>query len=275
MATQTSFPRFAYRPAFDPRLPDGVWWPESRRLSEQLAKLCALWPPEAGRILGVHYSPPDWDDHPHSVAVPGLRITTAALPHDDTHQLTLTLRGGVRRSIRVIPPETPTRDAEQLLDGVVGCVVRRASRVADQSAWENEGGALSHPDGRPTSPTGVTVPQTITYRGPPVLVGALAHLLREEGLEFKQPRDDRTQLAAVVVVVLTVRSGDNVADRTLDAMIDAAVAKFRKRFGDDAASVDVGNGEDGPQRDLVYGSTPFRDSSSNHPPVVSPGRTAP
>src|SRR5690349_7979491 len=113
MATQTSSPRrFAYRPAFDPRLPDGVWWPESRRLSEQLAKLYALWPPEAGRILGVHYSPPDWDDHPHSVAVPGLRITTAALPHDDTHQLKLTLRGGFRRSIRVIPPETPTRDAE-------------------------------------------------------------------------------------------------------------------------------------------------------------------
>ena len=30
--------------------------------------------------------------------------------------------------------------------------------------------------------------QTITYRGPPVLVGALAHLLREEGLEFDQPQ---------------------------------------------------------------------------------------
>ena len=119
------------------------------------------------------------------------------------------------------------------------------------------------------------MPQTITYRGPPVLVGALAHLLRQEGLEFKQPRNDRTQLAAVVVVVLTVRSGDNVPDRTLNAMIDTAVAKFRKRFGDDAASVDVGNGEDEPQRDLGYGSTQLRDSSSNHPAAVSPGRTAP
>ena len=143
MATQTSSPRFALRLTFDPRLPDGVWWPESRRLSEQLAKLYALWPPEAGRILGVHYSPPDWDDHPHSVAVPGLTISTAALPHDDTHQLTLTLRGGFRRSIRVIPPETPTRDAEQLLDGAVGYLARRASRLADQPAWENKGVALS------------------------------------------------------------------------------------------------------------------------------------
>ena len=86
--------------------------------------------------------------------------------------------------------------------------------------------------------------QTITYRGPRVLVGALAHLLREEGVEFDQPREDRTEVLAVAVVVMAVRAGDKMLDRTLDAMIEAAVAKFKKRFGDDVASVEVAEDED-------------------------------
>jgi len=86
--------------------------------------------------------------------------------------------------------------------------------------------------------------QTITYRGPRVLVGALAHLLREEGVEFDQPREDRTEVAEVAVVVLAVRAGDQVLDRSLDAMIDAAVATFVKRFGDDVASVEIADSGD-------------------------------
>jgi hypothetical protein len=88
------------------------------------------------------------------------------------------------------------------------------------------------------------MPQTIiTYRGPVVLAGALAHLLREEGVEFDQPREDRRVVAEVVVVVLAVSAGDKVLDRTLDAMIDAAVAKFKKRFGEDIASIEIVDSE--------------------------------
>lgn len=86
--------------------------------------------------------------------------------------------------------------------------------------------------------------QTITYRGPRVLVGALAHLLREEGVEFDQPRENRTELAPVATVVLVVGAGDGVGDRTLDAMVEAAVARFTKRFGDDVASIQVARDED-------------------------------
>ena len=87
------------------------------------------------------------------------------------------------------------------------------------------------------------MPQTITYRGPMVLAGAFAHLLREEGVEFDRPREDRTGVAEAVVVVLAVRAGDKVLDRTLDAMIDAAVAKFKKRFGDDVASIEIADSQ--------------------------------
>jgi hypothetical protein len=93
-------------------------------------------------------------------------------------------------------------------------------------------------------PEGVLMPQTITYQGPRVLVGALAHLLREEGVEFDQPREDRTELAPVATVVLAVRAGDTVGDRSLDAMIEAAVARFTKRFGDDIASIEIARDED-------------------------------
>jgi hypothetical protein len=81
------------------------------------------------------------------------------------------------------------------------------------------------------------MPQTINYQGPRVLVGALAHLLREEGLTFDQPREDRTEVVAVAVVDLVVSAEEEPPDRTLDAMIEAAVARFTKRFGDGVASI--------------------------------------
>ncbi|HET9649286.1 MAG TPA: hypothetical protein VFP34_13805 [Microlunatus sp.] len=87
------------------------------------------------------------------------------------------------------------------------------------------------------------MPQTITYRGPMVLAGAFAHLLREQGVEFARPREDRRGVDETVVVVLAVTAGDNVHDRTLVVMIDAAVAKFKKRFGDDAATIEIAEGD--------------------------------
>jgi hypothetical protein len=87
------------------------------------------------------------------------------------------------------------------------------------------------------------MPQTITYRGPTVLVGALAHLLREEGLEFHQPPEDRRVVAEMAVVVLEVTAGGEVPDRALDAMIDTAVGRFKKRFGDDFASIEIADSE--------------------------------
>jgi hypothetical protein len=87
------------------------------------------------------------------------------------------------------------------------------------------------------------MPKTITYQGAAVLAGALAHLLREEGVEFDPPREQRTGVAEVAVLVIDVRAGNAVSDQPLDAMIGAAVAKFEKRFGDDAASIEITDGD--------------------------------
>jgi flavorubredoxin len=70
--------------------------------------------------------------------------------------------------------------------------------------------------------------QRVTYQGNPALVDALAQLLREEGVEvqpFDAP-DERRDISGVaqdVTTELVVVSGTPTD-------VDAAVAKFRKRF---------------------------------------------
>jgi hypothetical protein len=116
MATDPHPARLALRPQLDRKRPSGAWWPESRTLSDQLGTLFASWPPEAGRIVRVLYSPPDWDDRPRSVRVGGgRRVKTGSFPHDDTQQVTLSMMDGARWAIRVIAPDTPPEAAVGVL----------------------------------------------------------------------------------------------------------------------------------------------------------------
>lgn len=144
MATHAPDTRFALRPASSRRRPDGAWWPENRRLSDQLGSLFASWPPDRGRIIRVLYSPPDWDDHPRSVAVPGRRVKTGSFPGDDTHVLTMSLLDGSRRWISVIAPDTSPSEAKEILEGLtrVEDVSPSNDGVEPQPSWDNEGGHL-------------------------------------------------------------------------------------------------------------------------------------
>ena len=149
--------RFAVRDAFDKNQPYGAWWPRNRTLADQLDDLFSAWPPQAGRIVRVLYSPPDWDDRPRSVAVAGRRVKTGSFPRDDTHQLQLTLGDGVRRAITVIPPETAARAAHDILTAVAA-----DSRVdtshTEQAVWDNEGGHGAQPISSGTSAHAVAQP---------------------------------------------------------------------------------------------------------------------
>lgn len=112
MTSQAQIRRFAVRPTFDKNLPYGAWWPRNRTLSDHLGDLFAAWPPPAGRIVRVLYSPTDRDDRPPTVAVTGRGLKTGSFPCDDTRALSLTHRDGGRRG---------------------------ASRE-EQPVWDNEGG---------------------------------------------------------------------------------------------------------------------------------------
>lgn len=92
-------------------VPDGAWWPRSRCLAKELPALIAAWPVDRGYISRVLFSPPDWDDHPRSVMLPTRHIKTGAFPHDDTHELILTLADHTDRVITVLAPGTDDLDA--------------------------------------------------------------------------------------------------------------------------------------------------------------------
>lgn len=132
---------FALRSVFDRDLPDGAWWPQNRSLSDQLKRLFGMWPPEAGRIQRVLYSPPDWDDHPRLVDVDGRWVRTGSFPDDDTHLLTLTMLDRNRRAIVVIPPDTTLVEARAILVEIDPSA--SASLPDEHLDWDNEGGHLS------------------------------------------------------------------------------------------------------------------------------------
>ena len=150
MTSQPHARRFAVRATFDKNLPYAAWWPRNRTLADQLDDLFSAWPPQAGRIVRVLYSPPDWDDRPRSVAIAGRRVKTGSFPRDDTHQLQLTLGHGVRRAITVIPPETTARAAHDILTAVAADGRVDAPRT-EQAAWDNEGGHSERPISSGTS----------------------------------------------------------------------------------------------------------------------------
>lgn len=137
MATQTMTSRLTLRRDVGQRRQwQGAWWPRSRRLRDALPELFASWPPEAGRIARVLYSPPDWDDRPRMVAIPGRRVKTGCFPHDDTHTLVLSMGDRSRLTITVIPADTDAREAAAIL----GRVAPETDRGAMHPVWDNEGG---------------------------------------------------------------------------------------------------------------------------------------
>ena len=149
MATDSRTRRFALHPMPRPGVPSAVWWPHGRMLSEQLGDLFALWPPAAGRIARVLYSPPDWDDRPRSVAVSGRRVKTGSFPRDDTRQIVLTMLDGRRLIVDVIAPGTPVDEAAALLRSVdgpqsaafpVGVTTAGGETDGSRFAWDDDGG---------------------------------------------------------------------------------------------------------------------------------------
>jgi Family of unknown function (DUF5994) len=142
--------RFAVHATYDKNHPYGAWWPRNRTLADHLDDLFASWPPHAGRIVRVLYSPPDWDDRPRSVAASGRRVKTGSFPRDDSHQLQLRIGDGVRRAITVIPPATEARVAHDILTAVAADGRVDASR-AEQAVWDDESGLRERPISSGTS----------------------------------------------------------------------------------------------------------------------------
>lgn len=89
---------------------DGAWWPRSRDLQVEASDLIDHFPAGAGRINRLLFSRPDWDD---CVTADGRGVRTVraargpvkvgSFPRDDTHEVVLSMAGGTRMRLRVVP----------------------------------------------------------------------------------------------------------------------------------------------------------------------------
>lgn len=87
---------------------DGGWWPRTRDLDVELADLIDSLPGGLGTMCGAHYSRPDWNTRPRTVATFRSRIQTGYFPRDDTHLLLLSTSTGTTIRLLVVPPEHPS-----------------------------------------------------------------------------------------------------------------------------------------------------------------------
>ena len=70
---------------------DGSWWPQSRDLTIEIPDLVDHFPKERGQVHRVVFSRPDWDTAPHHMQVGRGQIKVGSYPHDDTHQVWLSM----------------------------------------------------------------------------------------------------------------------------------------------------------------------------------------
>lgn len=92
---------------------DGGWWPQSRLLAVELADLVTHFPATAGRIVRVLCSPPDWDDAPRRVPVPGGSVKVGSFPRDDTHLVLLRTADRTTLRLLVVPPGLSEADGQE------------------------------------------------------------------------------------------------------------------------------------------------------------------
>jgi hypothetical protein len=128
---------------------DGSWWPQSRDLTVELPDLVDHFPKERGRVDRVVFSRPDWDTAPHRVRVARGVLHVGSYPHDDTHQVWLSMssRKLIRLSVHASHEATP--------DVTTPPQPPRSSATADEldheDHWSDDGGSWPAP--HPVAPS--------------------------------------------------------------------------------------------------------------------------
>lgn len=128
------------RPARERGQLDGAWWPQSRSLSTELAKLVAMWPTDGGRIERVRYALSDWDDQPDLIPVSGWTVRCGVLSERDAQTLTLTLSDRPRVRLQVIAAGASRTAARHAFSEVTG--IYRALETRGQHDGEDWDGTF-------------------------------------------------------------------------------------------------------------------------------------
>jgi hypothetical protein len=100
---------------------DGAWWPHSRDLAVEAARLVDDFPDEVGRVSRLVFSSPDWDAPADGARERRIRthrgtVKLGTFPRDDTHVMVVTLSSHERLHVLVVPPDTDPARAEAILE---------------------------------------------------------------------------------------------------------------------------------------------------------------
>jgi uncharacterized protein DUF5994 len=132
----------------DPTAPgavDGSWWPQSRDLAVELRDLVDHFPKERGQVHRVVFSRPDWDTAPHRMRVGRGLIKVGSYPHDDTHQVWLSMSTQELIRLSVQAPEGASAPAVPTAPTAPGPPRRiAAADEPDTDAaehWTDDGGS--------------------------------------------------------------------------------------------------------------------------------------
>ncbi|HTJ72497.1 MAG TPA: DUF5994 family protein [Actinospica sp.] len=157
-------------PGSHPGMVNGAWWPRTRDLTCELPPLIAALDRAWGRIYHVTVQVGMWPEIPKKVVTGDhvVRVGWFDAEQDPNDICLISLRGGERWDLLVIPPELDAQAAERLLaNATTPGILQSASALlaavkADPtghrsdpgqiSAWESEGGP-AHDAGRRATPS--------------------------------------------------------------------------------------------------------------------------
>jgi hypothetical protein len=122
---------------------DGAWWPRSRDLQREVAELVDHFPAAKGHISRLLFSRPDWDNSSRdghgvrSIRAARGQVKVGSFPSDDNHVMILSMVGGRRLKVLVIPSDTPSAEGRRLLRAVASTETSPEG-AADWARWDNE-----------------------------------------------------------------------------------------------------------------------------------------
>lgn len=134
-------------PSEHPGMVNGAWWPRTRDLTRELPPLIAALDPVWGRIYHITVQRDMWPQIPGKVPTGEhvVRVGWYEAEQDPNDICLITLRGGARWDLLVVPPELDADTAERLMDNA-------ATEGDLQSASELLSAARADPTGHRSDP---------------------------------------------------------------------------------------------------------------------------
>jgi hypothetical protein len=143
---------------------DGAWWPQSSKLSDELADLVDNFPAQAGRVIHAVYSKPGWHPVGRRLSVADRTIKVGSFPGDDSPRILLRLADKQILQLLVVPHDYPPAAAATAMTAASSARNAESARVlidrclklpsanGSSAHGDDDGGAGPHRPGSTARP---------------------------------------------------------------------------------------------------------------------------